>query len=632
MMKKIIKISVAFALLSAPVIAQTKEQVQQIVSSYDSNESAEVVRLISEAENQRIRAAKERASALNMPYEFIAENGERAVLSGLDIEGNPVYIQTYNVTGAQTIGAHQLYNGGTLGIDINGQGMTAGIWDGGSVLQTHQAVTGRVVLGEQFIPTSGHGTHVGGTIISDGTGNASTRGIAFGASLRSYDFDLDDSEMAAEAATGLMLSNHSYGLPAERLPTAALGKYNNDARSFDQMTNFFEFYLPVISAGNARNAGANFIDNGYDILTDTKIAKNPMVVGAVFQVTNYLGPQSVGMSSFSSWGPTDDGRIKPDLVAKGVNVLSLGSSSNTAVANMQGTSMSAPMVTGGLVLLQQLHNQQKGNFLKAYTLKLLALLNTKEAGANPGPDYAFGWGLLDVEASAQHILNLDDTSTIQELTLANGNTFTRTVTSNGGVLKVGIGWNDVQGNIPSGNIEDDSTPILINDLDLKLTDANGTDYFPWKLDVANFTAAATKGVNNVDNIEIVEIQAPAGTYTITVSHKGTLVGGGSTENYALLINGADTGTLSNKENQLNDFVIYPNPAQNDVTVTFNNQLSGSKVNVEIYDVLGQRVSNNSFQNSGRFEQRIDISSLKSGIYLVRVGDGNVSSTKKLVIN
>jgi hypothetical protein len=78
--------------------------------------------------------------------------------------------------------------------------------------------------------------------------------------------------------------------------------------------------------------------------------------------------------------------------------------------------------------------------------------------------------------------------------------------------------------------------------------------------------------------------------------------------------------------------MYPNPAQNDITIAFNNSLAGDKITVEIYDLLGQRVSNASFQNSGSFEQRIDTSNLNSGIYLVRVGDGNVYSTGKLVID
>jgi len=631
MIKKLFNVGVAFALLGGFAQAQTAEQTKQIVSNYDTATSRDFVSQFISGQEQNLEAAKSIADERGLPYAYTDERGEPVILSGIDSTGDLVYITTTNFTGARTINAHLLYNGAALGINIQGQGINAGIWDGGYVRETHVAVVGRVAYGEPNKTTSGHGTHVGGTMISDGTGNLATRGVAFNGTLLSFQFDNDTAEMVGEASQGMLISNHSYGQQVTTsTPLRVYGKYENFASSFDAITNQFDFYLPVVSAGNDRGSGLNASKGGFDLLTDRALSKNAMVVGAVNNVTIYSGPQSVSMSGFSSWGPPDDSRIKPDIVAKGVSVLSLSDASDTATATQQGTSMSSPMISGGLMLLQQLYNQQQNAFLRAYSVKGLALLTAREAGLNPGPDYSFGWGLMDVAAAAQHILDLNNSSLLDQRVLAQGSTYTRTVTANGAILKVGISWNDPAGTIPSTTV-DDPTPSLINDLDVKLTDANGVDYFPWKLSAAQSGFAATKGVNDVDNIEIVEILAPAGTYTITVSHKGTLTGGGNTERYALLINGADMGTLSNKQNELTSFVMYPNPAQNDVTIAFNNSLAGDKITVEIYDVLGQRVSNASFQNAGSFEQRIDTSSLKSGIYLVRVGDGNVFSTNKLVI-
>lgn len=628
MIKKLFKVGIALTLLGNIAQAQTKAETQKIVDSYDKVAAAEVLELVNSIEAEQLNRAKAIADERGLPYKYTDERGEPVILSGVDSSGNLVYLTTDNFTGARTINAQPLYQGGSLGLNVQGSGITAGIWDGGYVRETHVAVVGRVIYGEPNKSLSGHGTHVGGTMIGDGTGNIATRGVAFQGSLRSYEFDNDTSEMASQAAQGMLISNHSYGrLVTTSTDPAIFGKYELFAQTFDNITNSFDYYLPVVSAGNDRNAGINTTKSGYDLLTDRTLSKNAMVVGAVNNVGVYNDSQSVIMSTFSSWGPCDDGRIKPDIVAKGVGVLSLNDSSDTATATQQGTSMSSPMIAGGLMLLQDLYNQQNSNFLRGYTVKGLALITAREAGNDPGPDYAFGWGLMNVEAAAQHILDMNTSSLIDERQLANGQTYTRTVTANGGPLKVGISWYDPAGQLP-GNAIDDPMPALVNDLDLKLTDANGVDYFPWKLNPANSFAAATKGINNVDNIEIVEIPAPSGTYTITVSHKGNI----TTERYALLINGADVGTLSNRQNELNNFVMYPNPAQSEVTVSFSNSLEGSNIAVEIFDVLGQRVSNTKFDNSGRFEQRIDVSALKTGVYLVRVGDGNVSSTRKLVIN
>jgi hypothetical protein len=618
-------------LLSATAFlnAQTVEERRVMTQEIDKDQLQLATQEISRYESAAAQRALNYSTTHNVPLRSYDENGNLIILQDVDIKGNPVFTSTYNLGGVITIGADHLYPNGSLGVSATGNGITAGIWDGGYSRPTHQDLTGRVALGEPNKAIDGHGTHVGGTIIGSGVGGRARKGVAYEADLLSFEFDSDSSEMLVEAQAGMLVSNHSYGRLLTGNIQPILGKYDSFARVFDIITSLNEFYLPVVSAGNDRNAGFNTGDLGYDLLTDRSLSKNSLTIGAVNSVINYSGPASVTMSSFSSWGPTDDSRIKPDLVAKGVSVNSTESQSDSAYGTRSGTSMSSPMVTGGILLLHDLYNQINSSFLKSASMKGLLLMTTKEAGANPGPDYSFGWGLMDVEAAGEFIQNLDNSTLIDERNLIGSVPYTRTVTSNQPTLKVGIVWTDFQGNVNSNQAEDDTTPALINDLDIKLTDAQGQDYFPWKLDAANFRLAATKGINDVDNVEIVEIIAPAGTYTITVSNKGTLRGGN--ENYTLLISGADTGTLSTPTEVLDSIKLFPNPASDYVNLTMNGQLSGSKIQVNIFDTLGKRVINRSYDNASSFEQRINTSSLDAGIYIVKVTDGEASTTKKLII-
>jgi subtilisin family serine protease len=112
-----------------------------------------------------------------------------------------------------------------------------------------------------------------------------------------------------------------------------------------------------------------------------------LTVGAVNPLP--FGPansQDIAIVSFSSWGPTNDGRVKPDIVADGVDVLSCGSSGPASYITLSGTSMAAPNVTGSLYLLQEYYAQKNGgNFMRAATLKGLACHTAFDAG-NTEPD------------------------------------------------------------------------------------------------------------------------------------------------------------------------------------------------------------------------------------------------------
>ncbi len=137
------------------------------------------------------------------------------ILIGVSRKGFPLYVTTNNnIISAATIGTNQLWPGGSTGFNLNGSTAALkskiAIWDGGRVLATHKELAGRVLQKDNPAALSDHSTHVSGTLIAAGV-NPVARGMSFGAQqLLAYDFDNDVSEMSG-AASGLLISNHSYG-------------------------------------------------------------------------------------------------------------------------------------------------------------------------------------------------------------------------------------------------------------------------------------------------------------------------------------------------------------------------------------------------------------------------------------
>lgn len=517
------------------MLAQTAEEKAQILAATnvaELNRLAPIYDSIFKAQKQE---ALNMAAANGWKIRYAKENGGVAELIRLDENNNPVYFSTDNAGAAITTRANRLNSGGSLGLSLDGQNMTIGVWDGGKVRNTHNLLTPRVTQVDNATALSAHATHVSGTMMGNGTASSSAKGMAPMAALRAYDWNSDVSEVTTAAANGLLVSNHSYGYDPDSVPLIKWGRYDSDSRSFDNVMFNAPYYQFVNSAGNSRNGGYNDEKQGYDLLAGKSCSKNGIIVAAVNQVTNYTGPNSVVMSGFSSWGPTDDGRIKPDICGKGVNVRSSVSSSDNAYSSFSGTSMSSPNVAGTLLLLQQHYKNVKGGFMRAATLRGLALHTADEAGTDPGPDYRFGWGLMNAERAAVLINNEGTQSYIQENVLQQGKSFSLDVQALGNQpLVASICWTDPAGQIILGSTVDLPTPNLVNDLDIRIT-KNGETYFPWKLNPADVEAAATKGDNLVDNIEKIEVGNASGTYTVTVSHKGNLTN--NLQNYSLIISG-----------------------------------------------------------------------------------------------
>jgi subtilisin family serine protease len=227
------------------------------------------------------------------------------------------------------------------------------------------------------------------------------------------------------------VSNHSYGIASgwdgdhwygdltiNTDEDYMFGFYDGNAYDFDLIAYNAPNYLICVGAGNDRNDtpwmgthyhwngvmfvaatdphGADGQFGGYDTISAYAVAKNVLTVGAVNDIPlGYSVPADVVQTSFSSWGPCDDGRVKPDIVANGASVYSITDVSTTSYGSMSGTSMATPNVSGSIDLIAHEYNRRFGRMPLSSTLKAIVINTADEAGPNDGPDYSNGWGLLN---------------------------------------------------------------------------------------------------------------------------------------------------------------------------------------------------------------------------------------------
>lgn len=419
------------------------------------------------------------------------------------------------ITGAEAI------QSGVYGLD--GAGVNVGIWDGGRVDPGHVDFEGRLTIAESS-GTSDHATHVAGTFGGSGAASEAEggtpfqwRGMAPGVAIFSWEFDGDIVEEMEDGilAFDLDLDTNSWGYGVDGDNCEIYGDYDFIAPDLDALVRGAAGrpVTIVFSAGNERDDGdCPLVDGGYGCLNPPKPAKNVIVVGA----TN---SDDDTMTDFSSWGPTDDGRLKPDVTAPGCEregegyVRSTFPGGGYAGPGWCGTSMAAPAATGNLALLHQLYRGLHGDVNPEPSLmKALLVANAQDLG-NPGPDYAFGHGRIDARASADELLDASP----MVMSVAEGEVWEMPITVPAGVLqlRVALAWDD-----PDASPLSD--PALINDLDLELEAPGGAVVGPWVLDADDPSAPAVRGEDHLNNVEHVTVGLPAaGVWTVRV--RGTNV-------------------------------------------------------------------------------------------------------------
>jgi hypothetical protein len=400
---------------------------------------------------------------------------------------------------------------------LAGTGLHVGMHDAGTMDVDHADFGGRATR----IDPSGvseHATHVAGTLAGSGLRSEAEggtalqwRGMATEAMIYSWDFAGDVIAETADGVQnyGLIADNNSWGVTVDGSSCELYGNYDLLAPEYDALVDGAAGrpISIVFSAGNERDDGdCPLIDGGYGCLNPPKAAKNIIVVGATQSDTD-------SMTSFSSWGPCDDGRLKPDLTAPGCREgppqATISTFPGDTYGDVCGTSAAAPVVTGILTLLYQLYQQQTGGLVPSPSLLRGILAATAQDLGNPGPDYAFGHGRVDAKRAADLIL--DDTPlefTIRDSTAQDIPFFVAPETPS---LHFILAWDDPDASPLAA-------PALVNNLDLLLLDPGGGEHYPWVLDPAQPSLDAGTGIDSLNNIENVQVTDPLpGLWTARIS-------------------------------------------------------------------------------------------------------------------
>jgi subtilisin family serine protease/PKD repeat protein len=448
---------------------------------------------------------------------------------------------------------------------------------------------------------SGHGTHVAGSVLGNGANSGSDpaghdyntgyAGLAPEAQLvfQAVELALTPPDLCVLSGIpnnlnalfqqayddGARIHTNSWGSPVA-------GEYTAFSQQTDQFTwNHMDFTI-LFAAGNDGIDAENphgVVDP--DSLGAPATAKNAITVGAsennrptpspnldsatygTLWPDDYRFPPisndatadaAAGMAAFSSRGPTDDGRLKPDLVAPGTWILSVFSQAGHPADGglqydgwgdppsrwykyMGGTSMATPLAAGAATLVRDYYNDvaavpnPSAALIKATLINGAYDMTPGQYGAGAAqevsgrPDFAQGWGRVDLAYSLlpdpPRVWWYDDhgqgLSTGENVTYSDTFTTPLSVVAGAEPLRVSLVWTDYPGMPAAGG-------GLVNDLDLEVIGPGGTHYYG--------NGSAWDRTNNVEGVDILN-PAP-GAYTVIVHAHNVAQG---TQPYALVVSG-----------------------------------------------------------------------------------------------
>ena len=400
----------------------------------------------------------------------------------------------------------------------------------------------------------GHGTHVAGSAAGDALGNQAHDGVdgmAPAAKLVIQDGGalVDDCAdlpglgcplkplgpvLQQAWAQGARIHTNSWGDEENFLP---YGRYTERTADVDRFMWNHKDTLVFFAAGNS--------GPGRDTVISPSTGKNVVSVGA----TLHGDFEPTCTVVFSSRGWTHDGRIKPDVLAPGMWVISAATNfvvpgPSCSNAQKSGTSMAAPSAAGLGALVRQYFTdgfnpagfaravdgfEPTAALIKAVLIASAVDLSTRGCSDEPIPSRDQGWGLIQLDTALafegdDHRLLVDD----HRVGFAKPDdepVTTRVAVTEPGPLKVVLVWTDA----PSSSL---ATSNLVNDLDLVVRGPGGVFHGNVFSGGNSIEGGQADRVNNVEVVYLPE--ADKGVWSIEVSPHAIEV---PEQDHALVITG-----------------------------------------------------------------------------------------------
>lgn len=429
-------------------------------------------------------------------------------LSPIDLEHLPEYIPGNNIHRSNTltpqIAGHPQYNGEGINVAIGDDGM----------IESHIDFKNRTNQNDVQGDFDGsHGEMVAGILAGAGNLDPQMEGTASRAEIHMFhEFDAVKRASSLYDNRDILITSTSYSDGCNR-------GYTYLAQLADFQIKNNTSLMHVFSAGNTGNEDCGYgAGEGWGNITGgVKMGKNVLTVANV--------TPSDQLSSTSSRGPANDGRIKPDISANGDALISTQPNNTYSPAN--GSSAAAPGVAGVLAQLYDAYEDAHPNTFPNSALIKSIVLNTADDLGNPGPDFSYGFGRVN----AKRALDVLQNNQFFAGGVGQNNTHSYFVSVPEGTqqLKVMLYWNDVEGSTIS-------SPSLVNDLDLRVENNAHESFLPWVLnsspDPSLLNLPAVRGVDNLNNVEQITIDSPeSGLYSFFV--EGSIIPQGTQPYYVV---------------------------------------------------------------------------------------------------